>query len=283
MGNEAFTLGALLRATGALSAAAVCRVGADVARNLVGLHGHGLCAAPSLSSIIVDGTGARIVANPGGGGTPSDDLYALGAALAEAALGHPFPTVVGSVVPEAGSKRRLPGIRTLGTGLPERVVDAIEVLTAPEASRLRNASAAERVFLELEKLYGDGSAALQNARRQAASLGGDTIPDGKNPMLAPPISADGVEPRTLELDANSVLSLAQLRAAAARVTDPSARVPDDLSRHDPSLPKTLPPLDHVPMGAPLASPPARDTSSASLASTLDEPRQPRVAKPKGPT
>jgi hypothetical protein len=178
----------VLRATGTLPPAAVCRIGRDVAHALVDLHGRSLVGSPSAATIYVDVRGALLFPS-GSHGSASDDLYALGTVLAEAALGHPLGAAA--------------GIRTLGSGLPDRLVDAIEVLTGAVERRVTNAAAAERVFGEIEKLYGDGAALLATAVEQVHNVRAlrDTSP-----------------PRTMEMDAGAVLSREDLR----RIAEPAS-------------------------------------------------------------
>jgi hypothetical protein len=183
-------LEAVLRATGTLPPAAVCRIGRDVAHALVDLHGRSLVGSPSASTIYVDVRGALLFPS-GSQGTASDDLFALGAVLAEAALGHALGAAA--------------GIRTLGSGLPDRLVDAIEVLTGPPEMRVTNAGAAERVFSEIEKLYGDGAALLAIAVERAHHVRAlrDTSP-----------------PRTMEMESGAVLSREDLRRLAEPAKPP---------------------------------------------------------------
>src|SRR5207302_705513 len=74
---DRMSLASVLRATGTLPPAAVCRIGRDVAHALVDLHARSLVGAPSLATIYVDGRGALLFPD-GAVGTPADDLYALG-------------------------------------------------------------------------------------------------------------------------------------------------------------------------------------------------------------
>lgn len=187
MPDDGLTLAAISRGAGMLAPAGVCRVGRCIAEVLGELHERGGGCAPTAENVIVDDAGGVLFIPAGARSQPLLDLHALGVMLSELSLGHPF----------GGSA----GIRTLGTGLPDRLVDALEVLVAPEDTRLRHASAAVRMFTELEKLYGDGAAALVDAvMRTRKNAMRDTVP-----------TAAQIEPRTIEMPRDATLSLDDLK------------------------------------------------------------------------
>ena len=199
MSDDGLTLAAVSRAAGMLPPSAVCHIGRCVSEVLAQLHECGSGCAPTAENVIVDDRGAVLFIPAGARSVPLLDLHALGVILSELALGHPF----------GGGA----GIRTLGGGLPDRLVDALEVLVAPEDRRLRHASAAVRMFTELEKLYGDGTAALADAvSRAKRNALRDTVPGGVQ-----------AEPRTVEMSRDAILSLQDLRRLAP--STPSPRSP----------------------------------------------------------
>jgi hypothetical protein len=225
------TLVALVRVVGALPPAAVCRIGRDVARALVDVHAGARVASPTAAKILLDADGAHLVLDDKADGTAARDIYALGAALAEAALGHSF----------AASS-----IRTVGGALPDRLVDAIEVLVAPEAQRLRNAAAAERMLAELEKLYGDGQDAIRKCLEKAARAR-DT---------GPPTIVDAVGPKTQELPIGAVLTREDLARLAVAGAQPAPTQPMQAS------PKTKPMMAAAPFTLP------RDTDRIEIEPTV---------------
>ncbi len=242
---DGMTLDALGLIAGALPPQALCRVGRQIALALVELHErppflfHG---ALSAERIVVDDGGNARLADLGrwrpqdnlrlisperravqGKPTAADDLWALGMILAELALGHPLET--GGAFLD---------VRVLAGALPDRLVDALAVLVGPAAARLRNATAAVRVFTELEKIYGDGARALRDGLAHARlgsafSLGGDDDDDDEHPVTQPDrdkalfggmlkdAGADDAGPatveipRTIEMSRDAVLGVADLR------------------------------------------------------------------------
>jgi serine/threonine protein kinase len=268
---DGLTLDAINLVAGALPAAAVCHVGRQVALALVELHErspvvfHGALAADRI--LVDDGGNVRLVdvgrARPQGSKrlisperksitgkpTAADDLWALGMILAESALGHPL------------ENDGFLDVRVLAGALPDRLVDALAVLVGPADQRLRNASAAVRIFTDLEKLYGDGSKALRTALAHArlgtafevddGGRGGPphsgaplgdlddpagpiTIPEGITPFqgilkeagqsdehLQPNTIELPLEPRTVEMSRDSVLGLEELRRLAIAGMQPA--------------------------------------------------------------
>ncbi len=165
----------------ALAPQAVCRIARQIAMVLVELHeragvAHGALAA---DRIIIDGGGnARLLdvgcARPQGphrmrsperqrsegGPSTMDDLWALGVLLCDATLGTAL--FDGEAISDANGL----SARLVSAGVSERLRDALSVLVAPMGARLTNATAAVRIFTELEKSLGDGAVALREALRE---------------------------------------------------------------------------------------------------------------------
>ena len=272
---DGMALDALGLVAGALSPEAVCHVGRQISLALVELHErapfvfHG---ALSADRIVVD-NGGNVRLTDLGRARPqvskrllsperrvlrakpsaADDLYALGMILMEAALGHPLDVDDGYL-----------DTRVLDGTISDRLVDALAVLLGPAESRLQSATAAVRVFTELEKHYGDGARSLRNTLMQArmgrafAGLGDGlgegndrdddddargpaTIPDAAkitpfrgilleagvaDDVLAPSTVELAFDPRTMEMGRDAVLTMADL----ARLASPAASIHEEPTR-----------------------------------------------------
>lgn len=261
---DGLTLEQLVELTGPLSPAAVCRVGRQVALALVELHDRApVVAHGSLGPdrvIIDDGGNARLVdvgvARPTSRkrylsperrrawARPSsvDDIWALGVLLADSIFGE------ARIV--ADKLDLLPISRA---AVPERLVDALSVLVAPENARIRNASAAVRIFTEVALRLaavgeGDGTTSLRAAMRSARELSRppDPLPPvvrahnddvtqddvditQPSPRFLGPPPVERVEPRVERNEPKTILmeggtvEMAELRRMAAIAQDAATR------------------------------------------------------------
>ncbi|MCC7075132.1 MAG: hypothetical protein IT383_27715 [Deltaproteobacteria bacterium] len=213
----------IARSCGALPAAAVCRLGRQVALALVKLHESGqrgphgglaldrVRVLPGGDLVLLEATTAAMrTLSPErrvhGGRSVADDLWALGVLLADLAL--------------AGALIEGERLSDANPSVPVRLKDALDMLVAPAGERLTNATAAVCMLTEVEKGFGDGAllvrAALARARGlDAAALTGPptkqmtddqvlsvsaieriaeisaapTLPDGRPPTRLAPIEA----------------------------------------------------------------------------------------------
>lgn len=254
MTHQSVRLDELRRALGPLPPAAVARIGQRIAQVLQeraradgDLGGHRVHIDEGGQVHLEDGP--RIVdprmRSPErgleGAASAVDDLWALGVLLADAALGQ---------AAHLSSDGTLLFDRAL---FPQRFVDALAVLVAPVGARVTRSAAAARIFFELEPRLGDGQAMLRDAVRRFRSTplaaagvlpGPTTLFDGTMPapddvqrMPDPPtirivdadvplapgleplrdtvdLEASSIEPKTLEMGRDAVLSVEELRCLA---------------------------------------------------------------------
>lgn len=232
---DGLTLEELVELTGPLPPAAVCRVGRQVALALVELHDRApVVAHGSLGPdrvIIDDGGNARLadvgVARPTSRkryvsperrrawARPSsvDDLWALGVLLADSIFGE------ARIV--ADKLDLLPIARA---AVPERLVDALAVLVAPESGRIRNAGAAVRIFTEVALRLaavgeGDGTAALRAAMRSAREL---SRPPDPLPRVARAENDDVTQDDVEVTQPEPAFRVPPVERVAERVAHPSA-------------------------------------------------------------
>lgn len=261
---DGLTLERLVELTGPLSPAAVCSVGRQIALALVELHGR----APALSHgslgpdrVIIDGGGnARLVdigiARPSSkqryvsperrrswsGPSIADDVWALGVLLADAVFGE--ARIVGD---------KLDLLPVARAGVPERLVDALSALVAPENARLKNASAVVRVFTEVALRLaavgdGDGGKALRAAMKSArdssrpadplpAAANDDTSRDDVGVTQPEPPSSATAEPKTMfgdkTISVEEMRRLARIAEEAAAARLPTRRASVD-RRNEPT-------------------------------------------------
>ncbi|MBI1949625.1 MAG: hypothetical protein HYS27_28320 [Deltaproteobacteria bacterium] len=156
----------IVRCCGALPPAAVCRIGRQLALALVKRHERGRAGphgALTLERVTVLAGGdlalldavapAMRMLSPerlaGGGRSVADDLWALGVMLADLAL--------------AGAMLDGDRLSDANPSLPPRLRGALDMLVAPAAARLTNASAAVCMLTEVEKDFGDGALLVRAA------------------------------------------------------------------------------------------------------------------------
>ena len=260
---DGFTLEALLLLVGALPPAAVCRIGAHVARALSQLPTcHGALTASVIQ--IDEAGGATLV--PGGTRIPegrllsperrvnqlpstADDLWALGIVLADATFGVPC-------APGPDGTLGIPA------KVPERLADALRVLVAPSAEDPHGGR-------WVSQARGDGRAhltrAIADARRSADVHGPMTIPDATIADFTPALVVEQVpfvpspqvlqpvtvqlgrdEPRTMEMRDSGVVGVTELRRLSELAQEAARRkdaLKDALAVPPPAL--AAPPAEPV--------------------------------------
>ncbi len=212
---DGLRLDTILLINGAMSTEGACRVGWQTAIALAELHHRqpvGFHGALAPDRVVVDVEGNARLRDVGrllnaqapsrlsperraceGGPTEADDIYALGLLVAEAALGQPLELDGGFL-----------DVKVIEGLLPERLVDALAALLAPAETRIKNAAAAARIFLEAEYSFGDGSQALRSALERARfGLSADAETADGFDVHGPVTTPDGVlalHPADLDLE-----------------------------------------------------------------------------------
>ncbi len=130
--------------------------------------------------------------------TTAGDLWALGRLLLELSLGSP----VADKIADEGTPEKLRSLEDIeGKPLPERLVDVLAVLLAPNPdNRLHSAVAAARVFSEGEDRFGDGEEALMGVLLKARA------------------ATNKGTPRTMVLGANSIVDYDRLQKMAREMS-----------------------------------------------------------------
>lgn len=186
--GSGMSLEEIARSCGALPAAAVCRIGRQVALALVERHERersGPHGGVALDRVRVLAGGEIILleaATPAirtlsperrarGGRSYSDDLWALGVLLADLAL--------------AGAMLDGDRLSEANPALPPRLMDALRMLVAPVGERLTNASAAVCMLTEVEKDFGDGALLVRAALARTRGLDAAALTGPPTAAMAP--------------------------------------------------------------------------------------------------
>lgn len=204
----------IARSCGALSPAAVCRIGRQLALALVKLHEreprtpHGGLALDRVRvwpggdvTLLEASTAAMRTLSPerrrDGRRTVADDLWALGVLLADLAL--------------AGALIEGERLSDANPSVPPRLKDALDMLVAPAGERLTNASAAVCMLTEVEKDFGDGALLVRAALARTRGVDAAALTGPPTAQMSPDqvLSVSAIE-RIAEISAAPTLPNAPL-------------------------------------------------------------------------